>query len=162
MPPCPDQAAQWDPRWPKQLLLMAVNPFLKWLSDINGLLLGPVIEKVRLRGPLLSTQEAQRQTAGPECHFGAYPYRRLWMTSLTASSGSRTILGFLSGMYARSSWCLSEPLCSMTIRLVCVYICIYIRNVSKTEYSCGSEWMETYTKLRHVTQFPVRFFIDVF
>lgn len=56
---------------------MAVNPFLKWLSDINGLLLGPVIEKVRLRGPLLSTQEAQRQTAGPECHLGAYPYQRL-------------------------------------------------------------------------------------
>lgn len=35
------------------------------------LLLGAVIEKVRLHGPLLSTQGAQRQTAGPECHLEA-------------------------------------------------------------------------------------------
>lgn len=54
----------------------------------------------------------------------------------------------------------------MTIRLVCVDICIYIRNVSKTEYSYGSEWMETYTKIRQICyvqmQFPVRLKKKVF
>lgn len=37
------------------------------LSDMDGLLLGTVTEKVRPCGPLLSAQGAQRQTAGAEC-----------------------------------------------------------------------------------------------
>lgn len=63
--------SQRGPQRSKQLLLIAVCPALKWLSDILGLLLGAVTEKVRPYGPPLSTQGAQRKTAGPECHLEA-------------------------------------------------------------------------------------------
>lgn len=53
------------------LLLMALGPALKWLSVMHVMLQGTVSEKVRPHGPLLSTQETQRATAGPLCHLEA-------------------------------------------------------------------------------------------
>lgn len=66
-----DLQSQWGSRSSKQLLLEASYPLLKWLSDMDGLLLGAVTEKVRPCGPPLSAQGAQRQTAGAECHLEA-------------------------------------------------------------------------------------------
>lgn len=53
----------------KQLLQIAVGLALKWLSVMHVMLQEAVSEKVRPHGPLLSTQETQRATAGPLCHL---------------------------------------------------------------------------------------------